>query len=233
MKEIFKDGFLMSGKAVLINLLCFFVVISFVVLGSALFSESVGYNAIGTKDEKSEALYTHYFEDGEDTRLAEYEAKGYEIEKQDLKLMPEGKNNGVIAVAQLFALAIFISFTYPKLWDKGYKDRNMVITGNQQADPLKGLKIGLVAIIIPEAIILAASLIKTISAQLLKFVFPVFYTAIDFITRDSGKLADLQLWKLVLIMMIFLIVPLVTYVSYILGYKDFSIGEKLIYKKRK
>ena len=44
--------------------------------------------------------------------------------------------------------------------------------------------------------------------------------------------SELSVIRLILLLLLPLVIPAVSCVSYILGYKNFSVGEKLIYKKK-
>ena len=79
MKEVTKLGLKQFLRLILINVMCFFVVISFSVLSTAAFTKNIGYTAYGTSSESSEPeeLYTYYYADGEDTKKQEYTDRGY------------------------------------------------------------------------------------------------------------------------------------------------------------
>ena len=136
-------------------------------------------------------------------------------------------------IVQILTLMLLIGLVYPTLWEIGYKDRNMVLTGNAQKDILKGLKIGLVSIIPFELSIPVCALIKPFPAALYKLVNASYYYFFEVLTRGSNKFYELEFWKFPIFAVIFLIVPAVSFLGYYLGFKDFSIAEKLTYKKTK
>lgn len=136
-------------------------------------------------------------------------------------------------IMQVMSLILLASFIYPFFWDKGYKDRNMVMTGNRTADPLKGFKTGLISIIPYVLSVPVFALIKGFPVALFKMINAVYYAFFDFLTRGTDKFCDLACWKFIVIIIIFLILPVISGIGYYLGYKDFSIGEKLTYKKVK
>ena len=49
MKEILKDGGKLFLKTIVVNIMCFFLVISFSVLTTAAFSKNIGYTAYGRR----------------------------------------------------------------------------------------------------------------------------------------------------------------------------------------
>ncbi len=184
MKEIIKDGAKLFGKIIVINILCFFLVLSIVAIAVGLLKDSANPDVYGP-------------------------------------------------IVQILTLMLLIGMLYPTLWDKGYKDRNMVLTGNRQADILKGLKIGLVAIIPSVLSIPVFALIKSFSAALYKLLNPSYYYLFDILTRGTNKFCEIAVWKFIVMAIIFLLVPAISFLGYYLGFKDFSIGEKLTYKKTK
>ncbi len=235
MKEIFKKSTGLFGKTVIINVLCLIVVVSFVSLSVAVFAEVTGHVAYGQKGEEGEVeqLYVHYLKDGADTKLKTYEEQGYTVTKKEIKEVSKSGHNITLIVAQLFCFGILMSFTYPNLWDKGYKDRNMVLTGNVAADPLKGLKIGLISQIPALALIVVFAVIGNSSTVLYKVMNGAFYSLIEFTVSGAATFGDLAVWKLFCFAAMIMIIPLITFIGYYLGYKDFSIGEKFIYKNKK
>ena len=52
MKENFKTGAKLFLKLIVVNIMCFFVVMSFSVLATAAFTKNVGYKAYGTTRRK-------------------------------------------------------------------------------------------------------------------------------------------------------------------------------------
>lgn len=136
-------------------------------------------------------------------------------------------------ILQILTLMLLTGLVYPTLWDMGYKDRNMVLTGNGQKDILKGLKIGLVAIVPSVLSIPIFALIKSFPAALYKLINSSYYYFFELLTRNADKFCDLAVWKFIVMAIVFLIVPAISFLGYYLGFKDFSIGEKLTYKKKK
>ena len=67
---------------------------------------------------------------------------------------------------------------------------------------------------------------------LLKFLNAAFYSLTQVICGSAVHVSELSVIRLILLLLLPLIIPAVSCVSYILGYKNFSVGEKLIYKKK-
>lgn len=231
MKEIFKGAAKLFGKTLIANFLCFFIVISVSAIAVVAFSEVSGYYVTATKDEET-VNYTHYVKDGEDTKLAEYEKLGYTVNKQSIKEVSEGGNIVSNIITQFFSFAVLVCLVYPYLWDRGYKERNLVQTGNMKSNPLKGLKIGLIASI-PAYLFLIVSVITNFSVAIFKILNSAYFSLIDFIAEEPTGFSSLNAWQIVLIALCFLIMPMVSFIGYYLGYNDYSISERIIYKGKK
>lgn len=242
MKEIFKMGLSLFGKTVIINIMCFFLVISLSVLSTAVFTENIGYTAFGTmKDsEESVQLYEYYYEDGEDTEKEKYEEQGYTVTTSIIRSPVSKTGNTVfLTVTQIICLILLAGMIYPSLWQRGTRDSNLVHFKHQPEDKLKGLKCGMVAII-PSLLLLTvltvAKSAKTISAfpvALLNMACASTYSFNTLICGDAVAIGDLSLLKMLLYILLQFLVPVIAYGAYLLGYKNISIGEKIMYKKNK
>ena len=230
MEEYHKTGAKLFLKLIVVNIMCFFVVMSFSVLSTAAFTKNVGYKAYGTSSDSSEPqeLYTHYYADGEDTKKAEYEGRGFTVSESKIRSeMTRGGTAAFLTVSQIFCILILFSFIYPNIWHIGTTDSNLV----------KGLKIGLIAVA-PEylfllfVIIAKAGVSPKFPVVLLKFLNAAFYSLTQVICGSAVHVSELSVIRLILLLLLPLIIPAVSCVSYILGYKNFSVGEKLIYKKK-
>lgn len=239
MNEIIKNGGSLFLKLLVAGIMSFFIVISFSVLATAVFTENIGYKAYGAVDGgEARELYTHYYSDGEDTLKAEYEEQGYTVTESSIRSEMSGAGNNLfLTVTQIFCLLITLSFVYPKLWSIGTADSNLVRFKHKSEDKLKGLKIGAVAVI-PQYIVLLcfiaakAGLYPKLPAVLLKFINPSFWSLIQLIIGKAASVNELSVISLVLLCLLPLIIPAVACGSYLLGYKNISIGEKIVYKKK-
>ena len=241
MKEILKSGVGLFGKLIIVNIMCFFLVVSISVLCSAAFTENVGYIAYGVKEgsEESVELYTYNYADGEDTKKAEYEAQGYTITESTVKSPLSKTGNAVfLTVTQLFSLCLLIAFVYPNFWNMGTRDSNLVHFKHKKEDKLKGLKAGSVAIVPSVLLLLFLSITKSgLSANfpvvLYKFLNSSVYSFIQMASFDASSFGDLNFGSIIIFFLLIAIVPVTSFVAYLLGYKNISLGEKFIYKKNK
>lgn len=241
MKEILNKGASVFLKTIIINIMCFFVVISLSVLTTAAFTKNIGYKAIGTSSDTSSQteLYTYYYDDGEDTQRSTYESEGYTITESKIRSEMSGTGTKVfLIVSQIFCLLILIAFIYPGLWQLGTTDSNLVHFKHKSENKLKGFQIGLVAIIPALIFIIFLFVAKFTSLNqfpmvLYKFLNSSFYSFIELIINGTVAVGDLAIWRLVILILLQLLIPLICGASYLLGYKNISISERLIYKKNK
>lgn len=241
MKEILKCAVSLFGKLIMVNIMCFFLVISLSVLSTAVFTQNIGYTAYGTLEGSDESvkLYEHYTADGEDTLRADYEAKGYTITESKLRSEISGVGNAVfLTVSQLCCFMLLASFIYPKLWEMGTKDSNLVHFKHKNEDVFKGLKAGLAAVVPSVAVLLflavtSGGISSKFPIVIYKFANSSFYTFIHLIVGKATVFGELSFVSFILLFIISAIVPLISFIAYYLGYKNISVGEKFIYKKNK
>lgn len=241
MKEILKCSASLFGKLIIVNIMSFFLVISLSVLATAAFTQNIGYTAYGTLEGSSESvkLYDHYNADGEDTLRADYEAKGYTVTESKLRSEISATGNIVfLAVSQLCCFMLLASFIYPKLWDMGTKDSNLVHFKHKNEDTLKGLKAGLIAIIPSAAVLLflaftSSGISSKLPTVLYKFANSSLYTAVHLIVGNATTFGELSPLSFVWLFLLLAVVPLISFAAYFLGYRNISLGEKFIYKKSK
>ncbi len=241
MKNIFLFGGKTFGKIVLANILSIITVISISFLVNGLTTENIGYYAVGAKEGSSEAevLYEYYYADGEDTKLAEYEEKGYIVDKRGIRseVTPVGEAVFLI-ISAVFTLSLAGTITYSYLWKEGNKDLNLIRFGRAKLDKFKGVKIGLVSVS-PYILALIAVFIgkngfaKNMPVILFKYLNASLFSLIDVVCGDVLYFGGLSVWRYILLLLVLLIVPVFFGIAYYIGYKDVLISDKLIYKKNK
>lgn len=239
MKEILSKSFKLYGKCIVGSIMCFFLVITLNVIGTSFFTDVVGYTAWGVKDgdEKQVELYTHYYDDGEDTKMQEYIDAGYTVNQTDIRSQMSKKTSLVWNItAEVFLIFMMGVFVYNDLWNLGFKDNNAVRIGVKAEDKLKGLKIGFLTAV-PAFVLLTVfaigknTFVKNASIALYAFLNTHLYPAIIAITDSGGYISELKLWQFLVFYALLLIIPIIAHVAYILGYKSILVSEKLIYKK--
>ncbi len=239
MKGIAKLGFKLYGKVVIATIMAFFVVISVNVIANGFMSQEVGYQAYGIKEgsEKQELLYEHLFSDGEDTQKEKFKEQGYKItEQKTLRITKSGETFFLIA-AQIFSLMILMAFIYSFMWKEGIRDNNLTKFGHIKADKLKGLKVGFVASIPYGLFMLVLFVMRFIthtnfSAVLIQFLNSHVYSFTWLLIKNDSFL-DISFIRMLGLLALGLVVPIISGMAYLIGFKDISLGEKLLYKKKK
>ena len=240
MKEIIGLGIKTFFKLVLVNVLCAVIVLSISIITSNAFSEDVGYMVYGMPkgEEEPKYLYSYYFENGEDTEKAKFEAEGYtELSQHPITASTKTGDIIFLTVSGILCFAALAAILYPAVWKEGSKDRNLVHFGHIAEDKLKGLKLGIVAII--PALLLFVFFIVTkgnitadFPAVWLKFLNANAYTFIDLLQNGALHLKEVPVLNLALMALTQVTVPIICFGAYILGYKEISLLDKLMYKKK-
>ena len=245
--NIFKSGARLSGSIIVAAVLGFFLCISMNVIFTGLFTQDIGYNAYVFTEGSDERIaeYTYYYndtdgdgkDDGTDTKKAEYEQQGYSVSAHKIRSTLSGAAKTVfLVVTQIINIFIVISFSSSNIYKRGFKDSNLVRAGHLKADVLKGFKIGLVANVpffLLFALMIAAALglapaFRTVWYALLN---SHYYSLILFIAGGADVVSKLGVLRLVLLFLLQLTVPVISGVAYIMGFKEISLSDKLVYKK--
>lgn len=239
MKENYKLGISFFARLVLISIMCFIVSISFGVIASIVATDDIGYIAYGVKENgtEQEKLYTYYYDEGEDLKLNEYESQGYKISKINIRSEVSKTGNTVfLIITQVFCTGIVFLTFYSKLWNIGAKDSNAVNFEHSKKDIFRGFKIGAVAVS-PYALLLLVLGItsRNLSANFTTAIYRFFnsfnYSFVQLICGRAETFNQLNFFDFALLFLILLIVPLICFVAYYLGYKRIFVSEKIVYEK--
>ena len=239
MKNTFKMGLSLSVSIIVAAVLSFFLCISINVIFTAVFTEYIGYDAYGYINEDDDAvlLYTHNYDDGDDTKRSEYEEQGYTIvEHKNRSTLSGAPKTSCLILTQAISLIMVFSFASSSVYKQGFKDSNLVRTGHIKKDVLKGLKIGIIGnipffVLFVLLILLALGLAPNFRTVWYALLNSHYYSAILLVIGGADTAASLNILQFVLLFIIQLIVPAISGVAYILGFKEINIFEKLVYKK--
>ncbi len=233
-----KIGLSCSLRYIITALLTFFIYLSVTVVMVGLFTNNIGYTVFSVEDGKSTELYRYYYSEGEDTKYAEYEAQGLQLQKVETRMGLEGKPKVLCdAITQILGAVILFGFINNSLKKLGDSDRNLVLTGNIAEDKFRGLKIGLIAnapIYLSYIIFLLAKagIVSPNWYALFRFLnFPQFVIINSLYGQATSSAVGIEWSNVVLGALTFIVLPLFSYITYTLGYKRINIGEKIIYKK--
>ena len=142
----------------------------------------------------------------------------------------------VAPIMQVILILMFTTSMYIPFWEYGDKDANLVAFNRKEKDILSGAKIAILAIT-PSLIASIFLLLYKLGVQSwtllvyrivnVQFIYILdSLISIDNITNTS--------WVFVIVCMLLpLYTVIVAEIAYILGYKQISIKEKLIYKSKK
>ncbi len=236
LKELLKPAWSVFLQAVFATVLNLILVISMVVLCSGFFTKDTGYRAT-VKDADGKEITTYVYEknDGTDTKKTTYEKQGYTVETFTTRSQLAGKGLAAFyIITQFFTLMMLLAFIYPKTWQLGTKDSNAVHFGRKTEDRLYGLKLGMLAII-PGVVIWAVFMfgLTKLPITLYGMTHAGMYSIIQLIAGGTVKIGTLTVGQKLLELLTLLVIPLIAEFGYILGYKDISISEKLIYSNKK
>ncbi len=229
------------GKYLVCLLMCFFTFSSFTIIFSLTNPPDVigQYVAVFETEESTTPIeeYTHYFENGEDVKKAEYEKKGYNVVAHDITDALRGTPAIVSnTISQIISLVFFVIIVPYVLYKEGIADINRVSCGRVKEDKLKGFKAG-----IPLAAIQFVSWILLILAKVgilqtghifYKFINYHIYGIQQLILLNTNDPTKIPVWSLCVALLPVIITLFVCWLTYLLGYKDINIYDKLVYKKK-
>ena len=134
-------------------------------------------------------------------------------------------------LSQTFSFVLLILLLYGKMYSLGFKDSNRVNSGIIAKNLFKGFIIGFIAQIPSFIFSIVCIFLNTKFAWYL--VFNAQYYSV--LKAISGGVTNMQISpiRIILIFLLFLIVPVITGVAYVLGYKGIDLMEKFVYKKHK
>lgn len=237
-----KDIILKSLKLFLITFLsgimCFFVVTSISFIKVGLFSEKIGYDMYGATDEDPDMkhLYTYYFEDGDDKKYDEYKDKGYTLSGVSIYSEVDRTANIALGVtSQAMCLIITALFIYNTMWKIGNRDKEIQKLHGGKATKLKGLYCGILAILpmllaLTFAIVTKNNICANVSTSLYALLNGYAFEILTAVNKSARVFADIGIWQILTYYGVLLIFPVVSSISYFIGFKDIVIMEKLIYK---
>lgn len=238
--EILKGSLKLYGLCILGSIMSLVLVVTFTMIGSNAFGKQIGYSMQGEiENDKGEIektiLYQYYYEDGEDLQKQKYIDEGYELTEIPHKTTTFEWD----LIAQICITVMMGVFVYNNMWNLGYKDNNLVRIGVKKENKLKGLAIGTITAM-PSIILLALFVIgknsfaKEFSTATFSLLNPHLHRGIYLITgSQAAYFSNLAFWQIAAIFGLLLIIPLIAFVAYLLGYKSILVSEKLIYKKKK
>ncbi len=233
---VLANSFSLLGRFIVILLICNFICLSYRAVAVSAFTDVLGYDAYGYQsDDPNDAklLYRHYNDDGQDEKAADYEKKGYTIQKRTIRgeIVPTGRVVYLV-IAQISCLVTLYAFIYPPLWKCGDRDGAAVRFGRQKHDRFKGFKISLITFGLMLAVYLIFELLGSKSSTAAYTLFNShLYSFLILLYGGADSFAQLSLWRHILIAALTLTVPVLAQVAYTLGFNEISVSRNIIYKR--
>ncbi len=241
MNSFFSKTIKMFLMTFLISFMCFFLVTSLSFMKVGIFSEAIGYEMYGAKDENAEmqVLYTYYFDDGDDEKLTQYEKDGYRLSKLTIYSEVDKTVDVTLSViSQILCVMITFLLVYNIQWKWGNRDKELVKLHGMKEIKLKGLYSGLLAItpmflFLTFAVLTKNSICSNLSVAIYSILNGYAFDIITFVSGNAKTFADIGFSQILTYYAVLLIYPLSSMIAYAIGYKDIVIKEKLIYKNVK
>lgn len=138
-----------------------------------------------------------------------------------------------MAVTQVIAILIIAVNAYAKTWQCGSSDYNRVKFGHMQYNPWKGLIAGLVACIPYAVVALFGVVCKLLGVEAMMIYRMMSFSLLNYINwivdlETSVKAISLVPFLIAQLPM--LVIPLVTFPAYLLGYRQYNVAEHITYR---
>lgn len=242
LKEDYKIILKTFGCLLVAVIMSFFIYFSVQFAFGAFFTENESYTVYETDDNGvNTQLYTFNLADGDDEQFAALEQEGRSVVKvYNRSKLTVGEELSANLICFVFTVLTLLFLNYNRIWTLGTNDNNKVKFGRVKEDKLKGLKIGLIASI-PSFLLFVLAVLSRFGV-LPQILFSIYKLAnfhlfsinnIIFGSEVTITLAQIPLWRFGVAFLPLLILPAISTVAYVLGYKDISLKEKLIYKDKK
>lgn len=226
-------------RTFLVSVIAFILYVSFTTIAVGMYTREVGYTILYSADGESyDEVYSHYFEDGEDTRLAQYETDEHYYKTPIRSRLSAKQTHTVMWLAQAASGIIWLSMLYSVMWRAGDSDANKAELGKQKMDPLRGLKVALCADIPFAALYLV--LIVTQSLGVGK-IYPTVYKILtysmfafnDTFLPSAGNGFTVTAGGLAALVVVLVPIPLFSAIGYWFGRKHILLKDRILYKKAK
>lgn len=142
-------------------------------------------------------------------------------------------------IMQVILILMFTTSIYIPFWEYGDKDANLVAFNRKEKDTLSGVKIAIVSIIpylLSTVLLVVYKLGTDASVRICPVIYEIINVQFIYIIQSlmsMDKLTEPSWISIIVCMLLPLYTVLVAQIAYILGYKQISIKEKLVYKSKK
>ncbi len=225
-------------RLLLASVFCFVVWASVFALGTSLCAKVVGYRIYEIDESGAQShLVTEYrYAAGEEVNIEDIRL----TEDQSLFVLRENspRDEAIIGcVSMAFTLAIYGVFPYSVLWRMGSHDENYVQLGRMKKDILFGFKVGslttLPLFVLYIMLVLGKfSLFNGVIIKWFRVLNTAFVPYLDAVYAGAETAGELSIGSLLAAGVVVLFVPVLSGLAYWLGYKQISLRERLVYKKK-
>lgn len=227
----------LSLRLLAATVFCGILFISMNMISTAFFSEPVGYQIFEIIDDKKQEPVgePYYYKDSEKPVDADDLDLSENQELIVLRDVPQSTQRVFDVITQILMLVLLGLFPYNRLWEFGNRDDTNVRYRGQRPDKLRGLKVGLLAIVPFFAIWLCVFITQFIADPgLLGDVYRIshigWWNIIDWVTLSGTAFTW---WRMLILLPTYLFVPAVAAIAYTFGTRQFSIQEFITFKKKK
>ncbi len=148
-------------------------------------------------------------------------------------------------IAQVIAALLFYGMIYGSVWSLGAADKNKISFGRIPKDSFKGLKIGSI-LMLPQLILNIMLICEKLGVQLKIFSFGLYkvlnshiWPLINVLTSTGNdeapyfimEIADVGWGTTEIFVLTMFILPILCAVAYVLGLKEISFRNNVVYKK--
>ncbi len=239
MKKTINKALILYSKLFFSSVFCLVISAFIALVFNFTYSTEIGYDAKGYKegDLKEVYLYTHYFDDGEDTKLVEFEEKGYTINKYSIHSgTPKSKIVLQGAISQVINFVVLVIFIRTVAWDMGLNVATNKNSSKEEKSKFWGFKIGFTAMIPSYLMLILLTIFKSSIAKdfrvgIFKILNSSLYGLIDMICNETVLWGELKVYQIALLAVSLTIIPFITQFWFSLGKKGEFITDKIIYKK--
>ncbi len=223
-------------RTLVASFIAFMIYVSITIIMVGAQTKEIGYTILYSEDgENFTEVYTHYSEDGEDTRYADYDGKELYYKTAVRSTLSEKTNNVIRWVSQALAFILWASMIYSTVWKAGDTDVSMEEPDKKQII-LKALKSGFIADIpfaVSYLVLVITSVFKILPGYVRVHKIITFYMFAfnDVLIKGTGNGFEITFWGILGAAITLLPLPIFCTTAYYMGKKHISIKEKLIYKK--
>ena len=154
---------------------------------------------------------------------------------ESIKEVPAGAQTAADVVVQLMMLTMVIAFPYGTMWTLGDKDANGVRFHRKKPQPYRGLIIGALGnipyfLLYILLFLSKAGLITPAYLGIYRLVNLPFLPYINAVVGTATSTTpEASVWQLLALLPVVLVIPATCYVAYLLGYKEISLRDRIVY----